>query len=165
MLALAPLPRAMALSAEAVATGPMATLSVPVAVLSPRTELLWKYLIPAPLVTMLPNWVLKLLPRLVIEVLRLVPRSVTEVLVAFNWLPLTASVLVALKVPAATLVKVVAVPPWLKVTEVLVLTSSYLTPTAAVLARLLLRPVRAAPTLLLVAGALALPAVSMVVVL
>ncbi|CRM80213.1 hypothetical protein [Pseudomonas sp. 25 R 14] len=57
---------------------------------------------------------------------------------AFNWLPLTASVLVALKVPAATLVKVVAVPPWLKVTEVLVFTSSYLTPSAAVLVRLLI---------------------------
>ena len=47
----APLPRATALVAEATATGPMATLSVPVGVESPRTELVWKYF--APVVLML----------------------------------------------------------------------------------------------------------------
>jgi len=47
--AVAPLPMAMALAADAVATGPMATELVPVAVESARLELVWKYLMPAPL--------------------------------------------------------------------------------------------------------------------
>ena len=89
MVAVAPLPSAMALLADAVAAGPTATLSVPDARLSARIELEWKYLIPAPLLTML---------------LTVVPRLLTDVLVANNWLPLTASVLALETCPAATLV-------------------------------------------------------------
>ena len=109
-LAVAPLPNATLLAAVALATGPMATLSVPVALLSARVELLWKYLIPAPLLTTL----LKLLPKLVTVVSRpstrvsipvtVAPRSSTAWLVANSWLPLMASVLAALNWPAATLV-------------------------------------------------------------
>lgn len=68
-------------------------------------------------------------------------------MVANSWLPLTASMLVALKVPTATLLNTVVLLSGFKVTLVLVPTSSYLTPTAALLTKLVLRLVNASPTL------------------
>lgn len=85
-------------------------------------------------------------------------------MVANNWLPLTASVLVALSVPPATLLRMVGVPFGLKVTQVLSPASSYLTPTAAVLTRLSLMLVKASLTLLLSRVPVTAPLPSMVVV-
>ncbi len=120
----------------------MATLSWPVALLSARVELLWKYLMPAPLLT----------------------RLSTVWLVANNCEPLTASVLVAFNTPAATLVSFTAVPAGLNVTWVLVAASSYFTATAAVLVTLVLRLLSAAPTSLLTSGPVLAPVTLMLLV-
>ncbi|MNY65089.1 hypothetical protein D3C86_2023030 [compost metagenome] len=81
-MACALLPVAMALLPVATAFGPMATLSAPMALESASFELAWKYLMPVPpVVRLLIAW-----------------------FVALSWLPFTASVLVALISPAATLV-------------------------------------------------------------
>lgn len=92
------------------------------------------------------------------------PRLSTLVLVANSWLPLTAPVLVALKAPVATLVNAVEIPPLLNATLALVPASSCLTPTAAVFTTLLLRWVKASPTLLLSRVPVLAPLLSMVAV-
>ena len=92
--AVAPWPTATPSVTEATASGPAAVLSVPVAWLSARVEVAWKYLMPPPLL---------MLSTLVFTVS-------TEVLVAKSWLPFTASVEVAAIRPAATLVMVRSAP-------------------------------------------------------
>ena len=89
LVAVAPLPMATPLLALDTATGPMATLSVPVAVESASTELVWKYFAP----------VLLILPMFVVL-------ASTCVATANSSEPLMASVEVALMAPAATLVSV-----------------------------------------------------------
>ncbi len=135
-------PSATPLARVALASGPIATLSWPVALLSARVELLWKYLMPAPLLT----------------------RLSTVWLVANSCEPFTASVLVAFSAPAATLVSFTAVPAGLKVTWVLVAASSYFTATAAVLVTLVLRLLSAAPTSLLTSGPVLAPVTLMLLV-
>src|SRR5580698_9862495 len=82
----------------ALADGPIATLSVPVALLSGCVEFAWKYLMPAPLLMFCTEFVTESMAWLV----------------AFSCAPLTASVLVALTAPAATLVIFCgALLPWL----------------------------------------------------
>ncbi len=85
-------------------------------------------------------------------------------LLANNCEPFTASVLVAFSAPIAMLVNLTAAPAGLKVTWVLVATSSYFTATAAVLVTLVLRLVNAAPTLVLTNGPVLAPVALMLLV-
>lgn len=91
-------------------------------------------------------------------------RLLTVVLVLNNWLPLMAFVLVAFKAPTATLFNTVAVLPGLSVTWALVPALLYLTATAAVLTRLVLRLDRALPTLVLLLVPVTAPVVLRIVV-
>ncbi|MCY1441781.1 hypothetical protein D9M71_581160 [compost metagenome] len=77
----------------ATAAGPATTEFAPLAVESALVELAWKYF--TPLSWILTTWVL---------------RSSTAWLVAYSCEPFTASVLVALRRPAATLVRVRSLP-------------------------------------------------------
>nr|WP_329956636.1 hypothetical protein [Collimonas humicola] len=123
---------------KALAAGPTAIASVPVGELSARTELVWKYLMPAPLLMLL-----------------------IKLFVANSCEPFTASVLVAFKAAGARLVIVTGAPaPAPPVAPRVILlppTASYLTAILAVLSMLVFNAVRAPATVVCAVGPVTAP--------
>src|SRR5258708_3840915 len=130
---------------NALAAGPTAIASVPVGTLSANTELVWKYLIPAPL--------------LMLEIA--VVFAVTCWLVANSCDPFTASVLVAFNAAGAMLVMVTGdpapAPPVAPSVIFVPPAASYLTAILAVLSIFVFSAVKARATVVCAVGPVTAP--------